>query len=687
MSAALDPIDNEALEFLRRVVPAAGGFNLVAIDPDREQIVARAFTVDTIDLAPAWIEARQRERKNIYWSVNPLKSPLNKKAEKTDVAAMAWLHVDIDDTSDGVLERLRAYRPAPSCVVFSGGGYQGFWKLEEPAPLTLLNGSRDPQEEDYNRYIEHEFAADHCHNIDRIMRVPGTVNWPNKKKRDAGRQPVAARLIEFHDERRYELADFTPMAKQQVQLPRVVTDYVGEDRSADLLKRVGADVRDGMPDYQIIAKHREHPHAQDQSDADRAVRRCIDRARSEQQPSNSGDTKSDPLADIRASIVADLAAGPDAIDAATPPQFVVYPHFPVCGSNLAGGGGTNKTTTTLNEYVAITAGGELYGQPIDKQGNCVIVTAEDGAGYVRYLQQRVIADGAAAGAFPDSVVKCAKASMPVISWPRAKFGPIVYVDQLGGFHRAPQFDLLLELLAPIKPVVVTLDPAVLFSPGERYVNDGDAFLASMIHEAALTLGCCFQLIDHVSQNVARSGIIDQYAARGGTAKTDNARMARQLVVHKQEEKDAPQRHAVPFAVRPEDISEGRLLQMHWTKLNYAKKPAPVWLLRSGYLIQSKRPASDDQQHEAAADARSRESAADVETIVGYITEKLAVGAGIRMTQNDLCGAEVRTADGIKLTRARVRDATQTALATRRLVRHDLPASERKGSRTQFLAPP
>jgi hypothetical protein len=278
MSAAPDSIYTEALDFLRRVVPPVGGFNIVAIDPDREQIVACAFTADTIEQAPAWIDERQRERKNIYWSVNPLRSSLNKKAEKKDVAAMAWLHVDIDDTSHDVLERLRASRPAPTFVVFSGGGYQAFWKLEERVPV---NGSPEPLE-DYNRYLEHEFAADHCHNIDRIMRVPGTTNFPNAKKRAAGRQPVAARLVEFHDERTYELADFTPMDRQQPAKCNTMSHSgIGEDRSNDLMARVGADVRAGMPDYQIIAKHREHPHARDQSDADRAVRRCIERARTD----------------------------------------------------------------------------------------------------------------------------------------------------------------------------------------------------------------------------------------------------------------------------------------------------------------------------------------------------------------------------------------------------------------------
>lgn len=403
--------------------------------------------------------------------------------------------------------------------------------------------------------------------------------------------------------------------------------------------------------------------------------------------SKSDSAPDDPLSDFRAAILADLSAGADAIDAAAPPSFVVYPHMPVCGANLAAGGGTGKTTNVINESIAIVAGGDLYGAPIDKQGKCVIVTAEDGAGYVRYLQQRVLADGFSLGLFPENVVRCAKANMPVIGWPRAKYGPLVYADQFGNFHRAAVFDLLLELLRSIDPVYVTLDPSVLFSAGERYVNDGDAFFASMIHEAALGLGCCFQVIDHVSQNVARTQIVDQYAARGGTAKSDNARMARQLVVYRQDDSQKPERVALPFAVTPEDITKGRLMQLHWTKLNYAPRPDPVWLLRRGYVIEGKRAPSADMRQQAGEQARERLAAEDVEVIVAHVANRLAIGRGIRLSQNDLEKERIALPDGNDMPRTRLRAAVQHALATGRLTHHELPADERQGRRKQFLAPP
>ena len=140
-----------------------------------------------------------------------------KKAKATDVAALTYLHVDIDPrkwSADVMVDKaayldeerlriqslLRDGRPAgipkPTAIVFSGGGYQAFWKLVEPLPL---DGSQEAAEQAklWNLGLELQFGcADSCHNIDRIMRLPGTINVPNKKKRENGRVPTLATVVE-----------------------------------------------------------------------------------------------------------------------------------------------------------------------------------------------------------------------------------------------------------------------------------------------------------------------------------------------------------------------------------------------------------------------------------------------------------------------------------------------------------
>lgn len=101
---------------------------------------------------------------------------------------------------------MKEHQPPPSAIIFSGGGYQGFWRLDEPV---VADGNIDELEA-YNIGLEQRLGGDHCHNIDRIMRVPGTMNIPDAKKRAAGRIEALAEVVYFNPNRVYSLADFTP---------------------------------------------------------------------------------------------------------------------------------------------------------------------------------------------------------------------------------------------------------------------------------------------------------------------------------------------------------------------------------------------------------------------------------------------------------------------------------------------
>lgn len=58
----------------------------------------------------------------------------------SEVIALPALFVDVDDPSDATRSRLERLSPAPSCLVFSGGGYHAYWWLDEP--LTDLEVAR-----------------------------------------------------------------------------------------------------------------------------------------------------------------------------------------------------------------------------------------------------------------------------------------------------------------------------------------------------------------------------------------------------------------------------------------------------------------------------------------------------------------------------------------------------------------
>lgn len=149
-----------------------------------------------------WLRKAVASHRNVYFHVNQPGWALDKRAEKKDIRSVRAFHVDIDprldetpeDCKERALKALSSYDPAPSVVIDSGNGLQGFWMLEEPI---TLDGSQEAWEkaEAYNLAIQKAFDADSCFNIDRIMRLPGTINNPNKKKQAKGRVPVPACIV------------------------------------------------------------------------------------------------------------------------------------------------------------------------------------------------------------------------------------------------------------------------------------------------------------------------------------------------------------------------------------------------------------------------------------------------------------------------------------------------------------
>jgi len=213
-----------SIEFLRKW-KQGGPWVLTSIQTDRKGIHTQTFYEKDAEALENWLNQYNGKR-NIYFHVNPPTHDLKKKAEREDIKELSWLHVDIDprageDIEDEreralnlLTERLPKGVPAPTVIVFSGGGFQGFWRLENPI---IINGDLAKAEDAkrYNQQLEILFGADNCHNIDRIMRLPGTMNIPDARKQKKGRKPELAKVVEFN-ENIYALKNFTPAAAVQM---------------------------------------------------------------------------------------------------------------------------------------------------------------------------------------------------------------------------------------------------------------------------------------------------------------------------------------------------------------------------------------------------------------------------------------------------------------------------------------
>lgn len=218
---SIEPDTNAAIGFLTRWTEV-GPWTLTAIVPDSNSIATQTFRGrEQVTLMRRWINERQGTA-NLYFSVNPPNRDMNIKAMKVDIAALVALHVDLDPRigedidieRERALKLLREFNPPPTVIIDSGGGVQGFWRLSEPE---ALDGTEEAAQEveRYNLQIELMLKADSCHNVDRIMRLPGTINLPNKRKREKGRQPRLATVVEAHWDRVYELRQFTKAPRVQ----------------------------------------------------------------------------------------------------------------------------------------------------------------------------------------------------------------------------------------------------------------------------------------------------------------------------------------------------------------------------------------------------------------------------------------------------------------------------------------
>lgn len=289
MIEPISPNIEASVDFLRKMYPS-GRWVLTAIGPNRQGIDTQTFGPLNETACKLWLR-KYGGHWNIYWSVNPPLRDLSKKAEREDIKEVAYLHVDVDPRAgeDLAEERVRLEAlfsgdsiqlkqsnvPAPTAVLFSGGGYQAFWRLEVPIPV---NGDLQLAEDAkrYNQQLERIFGGDNCHNIDRIMRLPGTINVPDEKKRKKGRTAQLATLVSFTDET-YPLGKFT--AAPAVQTPDVkgFTDgqaakKVEVSGNIERLDDINELDKWGVPDrVKVICVRGKHPEEPKEGDNSRST--------------------------------------------------------------------------------------------------------------------------------------------------------------------------------------------------------------------------------------------------------------------------------------------------------------------------------------------------------------------------------------------------------------------------------
>jgi len=204
------PIATDAAQIGRFIdlVRPSGPLLLVAIDPNSGVVSGHSFTIPgERDAAMPCAVERNAAGMTAYWTSNLSRSGLHKKAAKADITAACFVWADIDPDLkthgsyagarahllDTELPRLRAAHP--TVILDSGNGLQAFWKMAEP--MAIADVTDIDAFETVNKAFGIQFRGAGTHNIDRVMRVPGTINYPSRAKLSKGypASPSMARMI------------------------------------------------------------------------------------------------------------------------------------------------------------------------------------------------------------------------------------------------------------------------------------------------------------------------------------------------------------------------------------------------------------------------------------------------------------------------------------------------------------
>jgi hypothetical protein len=219
----------QALQFLdileedgRHTIASEAPFGGVDNGPLWE--AGRTFEKEQRELLIADIKKRQARKSNVYYSVNqPCKITERQgsggKNNIDDIITIRAMAFDIDFTSferdqQLVMEFIdKELELKPSLVINTGGGFHLIYLLDKKYKIRLFRPAKTDEEKklnedmifnrsqvtilghDFETLLRTKFASlpvkvDNMSNVDRVMRLPGTVNYPKAEKLAKG-QPIA----------------------------------------------------------------------------------------------------------------------------------------------------------------------------------------------------------------------------------------------------------------------------------------------------------------------------------------------------------------------------------------------------------------------------------------------------------------------------------------------------------------
>ena len=189
-----------------RIIRPRGNALLSAICPQQTRpIEAKAFLMpDELDELVGWVmHMNATHGRNVYFTVNDTLQTLKKASKAEMLRAVAyWSDCDPQVFKFKGYERAREHlllnllpklKATASYIIDSGNGLSPFFTLQQPLEL---DGDFEAYER-VNEAVGAVFDGPGTFNCDRIMRLPGTLNYPSASKLKKGypAEPSLARML------------------------------------------------------------------------------------------------------------------------------------------------------------------------------------------------------------------------------------------------------------------------------------------------------------------------------------------------------------------------------------------------------------------------------------------------------------------------------------------------------------
>ena len=519
---------------------------------------AARFKLSQIDDAVQHAEAMNAAKQNIYMCINaidPIKAediPAGKAAKDTDILAAFYCFADAD--TKGAMENIMSFAGPKFTMSVKTGSTpfargHAYWELEEPC-----------QNMDAWKEVQKSIAASlqtdaAVINPSRIMRVAGTVSWPNKKKQEKGYVPELVTMrTEFTNDRDPQPFERLMRAFPKKEVPnnqvggleidlgqqamdrQLVAQSVmaGDDWHNNIIRLVASYVSKGLSDEEIHAITDSFTlSGYSVDDTRQEVQQAINGAREKgwtpppdpavermQQQNQALNIPSEPSESPTEDETEPNWPTPyEMFDALTLPRREwVYGHDYIKKyiSVTASAGGIGKTSAIIVEAIAIATGKDLLGTTVKEQSNVWVINLEDP---ISEMQMRTIAAMQHYGITPDDIkgrlFMDGEDTMQITLAAESRDGLIQNNDLLAFITRKIKENNI---------GVVILDPFVSAHLVNENNNGSIQAVVAMLRKLARDTNSSIQLVHHIRKTNGDDATID--SVRGAGSLIGAARAAR-----------------------------------------------------------------------------------------------------------------------------------------------------------------